>query len=114
MQASTARPGTCWNMRGRLENRALRARPAGALDQGPRHLLGDACHPMMPFMAQGAAMGLEDAAILARCIEAESGIADALDRYEKARLDRASTMQLSVARKRIPAHGNRRRLGLWL
>jgi salicylate hydroxylase len=57
-------------------------------------LLGDACHPMMPFMAQGAAMGLEDAAILARCVAAESRIPDALLRYETARLDRASTMQL--------------------
>ncbi len=57
-------------------------------------LLGDACHPMMPFMAQGAAMGLEDAAILARSFAAGSDIADALERYEKARLDRASTMQL--------------------
>src|SRR5665213_3389702 len=56
--------------------------------------LGRQCHPMMPFMAQGAAMALEDAAILARCVEAESRIADALDRYETARLHRASTMQL--------------------
>ena len=57
-------------------------------------LLGDACHPMMPFMAQGAAMGLEDAAMLARCVAAESDIAAALDRYEKARIERAGTMQL--------------------
>jgi len=57
-------------------------------------LLGDACHPMMPFMAQGAAMGLEDAAILARCIEAESSLAGALGRYETTRLGRASTIQL--------------------
>ena len=32
-------------------------------------LLGDACHPMTPYMAQGAAMAIEDAAILARCLE---------------------------------------------
>ena len=32
-------------------------------------LLGDACHPMLPYMAQGAANALEDAAVLARCIE---------------------------------------------
>jgi salicylate hydroxylase len=49
---------------------------------------------MMPFMAEGAAMGFEDAAILARCVEGESRIADALDRCETARLHRASTMQL--------------------
>jgi salicylate hydroxylase len=57
-------------------------------------LLGDACHPMMPFMAQGAAMGLEDAAILARCLESQSDVLAALDRYQRARLARASTMQL--------------------
>jgi len=63
-------------------------------------LLGDACHPMMPFMAQGAAMGLEDAAILARCVAAEPRIPDALGRYETARLERASTMQL-VSRENV-------------
>jgi 6-hydroxynicotinate 3-monooxygenase len=39
-------------------------------------LLGDACHPMRPYMAAGAAMAIEDAGILARCI-AEIGSADA-------------------------------------
>ena len=68
--------------------------PLAHWTKGRVTLLGDACHPMMPFMAQGAATGLEDAAILARCVAAESRIADALDRYEKARLGRASTMQL--------------------
>ena len=33
-------------------------------------LLGDACHPMTPYMAQGAASALEDAAVLARCLRA--------------------------------------------
>ena len=32
-------------------------------------LLGDACHPMTPYMAQGAATAIEDAAVLARCLE---------------------------------------------
>ena len=32
-------------------------------------LLGDACHPMTPYMAQGAATALEDAVVLARCLE---------------------------------------------
>lgn len=39
-------------------------------------LLGDACHPLRPYMAAGAAMAIEDAAILARCI-AEIGLDDA-------------------------------------
>lgn len=54
-------------------------------------LLGDACHPTLPFLAQGAAMAIEDGAMLARCIDA--GAADverALVRYEQARTERTS------------------------
>lgn len=68
--------------------------PLAHWTKGRVTLLGDACHPMMPFMAQGAAMGLEDAAILARCAAAQGDIAAALALYEGARLERASTMQL--------------------
>ena len=39
---------------------------------GRATLLGDACHPMPPFLAQGAAMALEDAVVLARCLAAQS------------------------------------------
>lgn len=52
-------------------------------------LLGDAAHPTLPFMAQGAVMALEDAWVLADCIKA--GVSpDALDRYQKRRKDRAT------------------------
>jgi len=68
--------------------------PLAHWTKGRITLLGDACHPMMPFMAQGAAMGLEDAAVLARCIDIEDDIADALRRYEAVRRGRASTMQI--------------------
>ena len=37
--------------------------------EGRVALLGDACHPMTPYMAQGAASALEDAAVLTRCLE---------------------------------------------
>lgn len=49
-------------------------------------LLGDACHPMTPYMAQGAATAIEDAAILARCLEEVDGedIEAAFRRYESA------------------------------
>jgi len=60
-------------------------------------LLGDACHPMTPYMAQGAAMAIEDAAILGRClagIEPE-GIKAALDRYQATRLERTARMQFT-------------------
>lgn len=53
-------------------------------------LLGDAAHAMLPFLGMGAAMALEDAAILARCIDAIDDVHVALKRYEELRLDRAN------------------------
>ena len=54
-------------------------------------LLGDACHSMVPFLAQGAAMAIEDGFVLARCIEKYRGDhATAFHRYEAARRDRAN------------------------
>ena len=61
-------------------------------------LLGDACHPMTPYMAQGAAMALEDAAVLSRLVaEAESraDLADAFRRLEATRKPRTSRVQLT-------------------
>lgn len=58
-------------------------------------LLGDACHPMTPYMAQGAATAMEDAVMLARCL-AEGGSADlatAFARYETCRKPRTSAIQ---------------------
>jgi len=55
-------------------------------------LLGDAAHPMLPFLGQGAAQAFEDAAVLAHCL-AEHDPALALRRYESARLARASQVQ---------------------
>jgi 2-polyprenyl-6-methoxyphenol hydroxylase-like FAD-dependent oxidoreductase len=63
-------------------------------------LLGDACHPMLPFMAQGAAQALEDAAALTACLAGASDVPTALRGYEAARLPRASRIQaLSTANK---------------
>jgi len=63
-------------------------------------LLGDACHPMRPYMAAGAAMAIEDAAILARCI-AEAGLNDveeSLAWYEANRVPRVSeVLRISLA-----------------
>jgi salicylate hydroxylase len=53
-------------------------------------LLGDACHPTLPTLGQGANMTMEDAMILTRCLEASTNVAEALERYENARLDRTS------------------------
>jgi 6-hydroxynicotinate 3-monooxygenase len=63
--------------------------------QGNVTLLGDACHPMTPYMAQGAAMAIEDAAVLSRCLEgiARDGIADAFRRFEATRRERTARVQ---------------------
>lgn len=59
--------------------------PLPLLVQGRVALLGDAAHPMLPFLAQGANMAIEDGAILARCLEAEADPATALRRYDAVR-----------------------------
>jgi salicylate hydroxylase len=57
-------------------------------------LLGDACHPMYPFMGQGAAQAIEDGAALVACLRTDtSHPAAALLRYERLRLPRVSRLQ---------------------
>jgi len=57
-------------------------------------LLGDAAHAMLPFVAQGAAMAIEDAAVLAKCLrEQPDEIADAFRRYERLRRPRVARVQ---------------------
>ena len=61
--------------------------------QGRVTLLGDACHPTLPFLAQGAVFTLEDAIVLQRCLRHHShDVVQALQRYESARLERAYRM----------------------
>ena len=62
-------------------------------------LLGDAAHPALPYMGMGAALAIEDAVVLGRCIDAEDEIATAFKRYKAARLPRASLVQIESARK---------------
>lgn len=71
--------------------------PLPQWSRGTLTLLGDASHPMMPFMAQGAGMAIEDAVVLARCLAGardKAQIAAALQTYEKARLQRTSQIQI--------------------
>jgi salicylate hydroxylase len=62
---------------------------------GHTTLLGDACHPMYPFMGQGAAQAIEDGAALAACLTAAGGRdpAEALRHYEWLRLPRVTRLQ---------------------
>ena len=67
-------------------------------------LLGDACHPMLPFLAQGAAMAVEDAAVLARCVDAGKDIPSSLIRYQELRRDRTAWVQKSSRRNKTLFH----------
>jgi salicylate hydroxylase len=68
-------------------------------------LLGDACHPMLPFMAQGAAQAIEDGAALAACLAAgRSDPAAALRRYEGLRIPRATRLQAMSAANKTRFH----------
>ena len=57
-------------------------------------LLGDAAHPMLPFMGMGAAMGIEDGVIIGRAFGSTDNIESALSRYENARKNRANFVLL--------------------
>ena len=62
--------------------------------EGPVTLLGDAAHAMLPFLAQGAAMAIEDAAVLADCLaQAPHDVPAALRNYEAARRPRTLAVQ---------------------
>jgi salicylate hydroxylase len=67
-------------------------------------LLGDSCHPMLPFMAQGAAQALEDGATLTACLTREADVATALRLYEQLRLPRASRLQAMSAANKTRFH----------
>jgi 6-hydroxynicotinate 3-monooxygenase len=56
-------------------------------------LLGDACHPMKPHMGQGAAMAVEDAAVLVRCLTRDEDLASAFRRYRAHRHPRTAQVQ---------------------
>jgi 6-hydroxynicotinate 3-monooxygenase len=56
-------------------------------------LLGDACHAMMPYMASGAAMAIEDAAVLTRCLIKADDYPDAFSLYQMTRMPRVNKVQ---------------------
>jgi len=69
--------------------------PMQTWSQGRVALLGDACHPMLPFLSQGAAMAIEDGYVLARSLAGHgSDVAAALRDYEAERIPRTSRVQL--------------------
>jgi 6-hydroxynicotinate 3-monooxygenase len=69
--------------------------PLDRWTEGKVTLLGDTCHSMTPYMAQGAAMAIEDAAVLSRCLDgvAREGLADTFRRFEASRKPRTTRVQ---------------------
>ncbi len=61
-------------------------------------LLGDACHPMLPFLAQGAAMAIEDAWVLAHSLDMPVDLPQALSHYQNLRQPRAGRVQSASRR----------------
>ncbi len=68
--------------------------------------MGDAAHPMLPYMAQGAVQSIEDAAVLAKCLERANAHdpGAALRRYEQTRKPRASRCQEGSRRNAVMYH----------
>ncbi len=70
--------------------------PMPAWTAGRVTLLGDAAHPMLPYLSQGAAMAMEDGLVLARMLaESPGDVAAALERYEAIRIPRTARVQLT-------------------
>ena len=68
--------------------------PLPKWSEGRATLLGDACHPMLPYMAQGAVMAIEDGYVLARCLKSRLGdVPAALLEYQATRLPRTAKDQ---------------------
>jgi salicylate hydroxylase len=70
-------------------------------------LLGDACHPTLPFLAQGAVMAIEDAYVLARALDMFGDCTLAFERYEAARKPRTSAIVKGSATNTQRFHNER-------
>ncbi len=64
--------------------------PLPAWTRGRVTLLGDAAHPVLPFLGHGAVLAIEDGVVLARAFAAADTVPEALQRYEAARRERAA------------------------
>ncbi|MFO1426007.1 MAG: FAD-dependent monooxygenase [Steroidobacteraceae bacterium] len=82
--------------------------PLAAWTRGRVTLLGDAAHPMLPFLGQGAAMGIEDGLVLARAFAASATPEEALQRYESARRERTTRVMLESRTTALNYHSGRR------
>jgi salicylate hydroxylase len=58
-------------------------------------MLGDAAHPFLPFLGQGACIAIEDGMVLGRAMAEAEGVEQGFERYEAARKTRANALQLA-------------------
>jgi salicylate hydroxylase len=80
-------------------------RPFRSWGTGAATLLGDAAHPMLPFLAQGAAMAIEDSAVLAACLaQTPDDAPTALRTYEEKRQHRTARVQRAARRNGMTYH----------
>ncbi len=85
--------------------------PTPQWSKGTVTLLGDAAHPMVPFMAQGCCMAVEDAVVLSRAldgVESVDEVPGALHTYESTRKDRTARIQRVVLQQRMDEGPGRR------
>lgn len=66
--------------------------PVQRWTDGRATLLGDAAHPMLPNLAQGACQAIEDAVVLSKCLSSGEGLGESLAEYERRRMPRTNRM----------------------
>ncbi|EON99136.1 putative salicylate hydroxylase protein [Phaeoacremonium minimum UCRPA7] len=71
---------------------------------GKAVLLGDSCHPMLPYLAQGAAQAFEDAAVIRQCLAQDTDLPTGLKNYESIRMPRASLVQAKTREHQYILH----------
>jgi len=88
--------------------------PISSFVKGRVVLLGDAAHPMAPDLGQGGCQAMEDAWVLARCLDGDVGLDAALQRYDAARAERtAQIMQRARARAQVTHGGEPQATQAW-
>ncbi len=85
-----------WSLHNRL--------PIHNWSDGRVTLLGDAAHATLPYLAQGAAMAIEDGAVLTRALDMTQSVAEALHLYQRNRIERTAKIVLQSSANRELFH----------